>query len=267
VEQVSPEAGREDSGRKDSSSWWQDNSAVVIALLSVVVVAIRLLGVSRGDPQIAYAILQSGGTGNVLIGTLVSTVGLLAIPASAVFAVFWNDAYRASKKIRSEPNSLFRGHILLAAATLGATYIAIYTAPIGVLIISLGLAISAAFIWAVGTAVRLCRKKTIWKWDSLAVKKALEYCICAYILLIVGYEVASPTPWLPIQNFSVAGQGEFSGYMLSQVDGETFILTFNPDEVISVPSLRIRATTQCTSHHYIEEQATVVFLFYGVSSK
>ena len=69
---ASPATTQGGSGNNDSS-WWQDNATVIIAVLSVAAVAIRLLGVSRGDPEIAYAILQTGGTGNVLIATLIST--------------------------------------------------------------------------------------------------------------------------------------------------------------------------------------------------
>jgi hypothetical protein len=258
--QESPEADQENSGHEDSSSWWQGNSAVIIAILSVVVVAIRLLSVSRGDPQIAYAILQSGGTGNVLIGTLVSTVGLLAIPASAVFAVFWYDAYIGSKKSNTRPGESEPGpgespfpkkHVLLAA-TLTAAYIAIYTAPIGGLI-TIGLIIGAVQGYNF-------RKTSRWRWDLAEAKTILSIFAVAYIALVVLLEVANPTPWLPIQTFSVEGQAKFSGYTLSQADGNTFILTSNPDEVISVPSQRIQATTQCTPRHYIEEQATVVYV-------
>jgi hypothetical protein len=81
------------SDKNDDWKWLKDNSTAFIALLSVAVVAIRLLAVSRGDPETAYAILQIGGTGSVLIATLVSTLGLLAIPGSATFGFYaWRTA-------------------------------------------------------------------------------------------------------------------------------------------------------------------------------
>lgn len=261
--QGSPEAGQGNPGHGDDWSWWNDNSTVIIAILSVAVVAIRLPGVSRGDPQIAYAILQSGGTGNVLIGTLVSALGLLAIPVSALFAVFWYDAHRASKESEPGPGkSPFQKHVLLAA-TFASAYIVVYTAPIGALIIT-GLAIGAIFTWAL---VRHFRKEPEWRWGLTEAKKVLGVFTIAYIVAVVLLEVANPTPWLPIQNFSVAGKGQFSGYMLSQADGETFILTSNPDEVISGPSQGFQFTSQCTPHHYIVEQATAVYVIEQLLNK
>jgi hypothetical protein len=234
-----PVPNQENSGKRGDPAWWQD-PAVIIATLSVAVVAIRLLGVSRGDPAIAYAVLQAGGTGNVLIGTLVSTLGLLAIPASVALGFY---ARRADK-------SSVKRHVLIAG-TFGMLYIAVYAAPVG----ALGLAIVAAIAAAVIRLIRVKMRRKSWEG-----KIALSVFICTYIVLTVFYEVATPTPWLPIQAITVAGQKPFSGYVLSQADGQTSILTSNPDGVINVPS-RGLSSAQCIPHLYVVEQATLVYLY------
>ncbi len=236
--------GNPGSERKDSSAnkgfWerWQDSSPVIVAVLSVAVVAIRLLGVARGDPQIAYAILQAGGTGNVLIGTLVSTLGLLAIPSLAAFG-FYTFQHRGDR-------SRVEFHVLIAGS-LAMLYIALYMAPIDFLVLSI--------VEALAVKVILERKKQGSTWDG---KKILSLFICVYVSVVLLFELASPTPWLPIQAIS-EGHQQFSGYVLSQASGQTLILTYNPDEVISVPSQRILAT-QCKTHYYIAEQATIVYV-------
>jgi hypothetical protein len=241
--------GKEKSANKDFWKRWQDNSPVIIGILSVAVVAIRLLGVSRGDPQIAYAILQAGGTGNVLIGTLVSTLGLLAIPSLAAFG-FHTFKHRRDK-------SLVEFHVLLAGS-LAMLYIALYMAPIDFLVLGMVEAVAA-----VAAALILTRREQESSWDGT---KILSIFICIYVSVVLLFELASPTPWLPIQAISVAGQ-KFSGYVLSQADGQTSILTYNPDLVISVPSQRILVATQCTPHYYIEEQATIVYMFERLINK
>jgi hypothetical protein len=84
--------------------------------------------------------------------------------------------------------------------------------------------------------------------------------ICLYVLVISAYGLLSPTPWLPVQSISIPGQ-TFEGYVLSQGNGQTSILTSNPEEIISKPSQSILpATMQCTPSHFLEEQATLVYL-------
>jgi hypothetical protein len=238
------EGKEEDPGTEGKDFWkrWLDNSPVIVGILSVAVVAIRLLGVSRGDPQIAYAILQAGGTGNVLIGTLVSTLGLLAIPSLAAFG-FYTFKHRHDR-------SLVEFHVLLAGS-LAMLYIALYMAPIDFLILGILEAVAA-----IAAARILEHREPKSSWDG---KKILSLFICFYISVVLLFELASPTPWLPIQAISVAGQSPFSGYVLSQADGQTSILTYNPDGVINVPSQRVLATTQCTPHYYMEEQTTIVY--------
>jgi hypothetical protein len=237
--------GNENSATEGKDLWkrWLDNWPIIIGILSVAVVAIRLLGVARGDPQIAYAILQAGGTGNVLIGTLVSTLGLLAIPSLAAFG-FYTFKHKDDK-------SLVEFHILLVGS-LAMLYIALYMAPIDFL--ALGVLEAVASIAA---AHILKHREPKSSWDG---KKILSLFICFYISVVLLFELASPTPWLPIQAISVAGQKTFSGYVLSQANGQTSILTYSPDGVINVPSRRVLATTQCTPHFYIEDQATIVYV-------
>jgi hypothetical protein len=81
------------------------------------------------------------------------------------------------------------------------------------------------------------------------------------MLAFVLYELVFPTPWFPMQAISVAGQKPFNGYVLSQADGKTFILTSWPVGVINLPSRTILATAQCTPSDYVEQQATIVEVF------
>jgi hypothetical protein len=183
VHDSSPTDMNEGSGHRDSLKWLQENSAVIIAILSVTIVAIRLLAVARGDPQIAYAILQAGGTGNVLIGTLVSALGLLAIPACAAFGF----SSREAKK-----HSALK-HVLVAAA-FGMAYITIYAAPV--------VALASGVVLAVSGIIWDSRRKSESSWDG---KKIFSFFTCVYIAVVVLYEVAYPVPWLPIQVISEAG--------------------------------------------------------------
>ena len=252
VVHASPAANQGNSGNKDSSAWWKDNSTVIIAILSVAVVAIRVLGASRGDPEIAYAIIQAGAAGTVLIATLVSTLGLLAIPASAVF-VFYTWRERGTR-----PRST--NFILLGSVSVAMFYMAFNMAPVGFLVLSMLLVAVMAFLWRFRKNQKL-KSFVVWLGFHVDDTKAFLFIgICLYILGIFLYELLSPTPWLPVQSISIPGQ-TFEGYVLSQGNGQTSILTSNPEEVISKPSQSILpATMQCTPSRFLEEQATLVYL-------
>jgi len=220
---------------RENWSWWNDNSAVIVGILSVAVVSIRLLSVSRGDPETAYAILQVGGTGTVLTATLLSTLGLIAIPACMILAFY---AQRARAK------NLSTASYQLGFSAIILSYIALYMSPIIFLIYGL----------ATGTMLLLFIIFT--EPDKEEVGRSFRDVIAGYLIFMIFYGLFSPTPWLPSQAITVAGQRPFSGYVLSQANGETTILTSNPEGIISTPSKSIQATEQCIPHLYLWEQAT-----------
>ena len=53
--------------------------ALVFGAGSTVLVALRLISVARFNPETAYGILQASGTGNVIIGTVISLIPSIAI--------------------------------------------------------------------------------------------------------------------------------------------------------------------------------------------
>jgi hypothetical protein len=255
----SPATDQGGSGNNDGS-WWQENSTVIIAVLSVAVVAIRLLGVSRGDPEIAYAILQAGGTGNILIATLISTLGLLAIPLCATLGLDAANAWD-TRHISA------RFHILFASS-LVLLYIVLYMAPAGLLFLSVCYAIFMYLIYLIHLIWLLASKKRGSPQEHenhqktfFSPKTFLIIGICVYTTFLLGYEVFSPTPWLPVQQISIAGQKPFAGYVLSEANGETSILTSKPEEVIYLRTQSIQHSMQCTPPLYLEEQATLAELW------
>jgi hypothetical protein len=228
------------SDKNDDWKWLKDNSTAFIAILSVAVVAIRLLAVARGDPQTAYAILQIGGTGSVLIATLVSALGLLAIPVCATFGFY---AWRTVKNTVPGSSALSTRVILLITGATVMFLIALYMSPVLLLLYS---------IVFLGIQMLI----TVRASDGMA-KRLILISVVVYILGIIAYEGLSPTPWLPVQTITVAGQNPFSGYVLSQANGQTSILTSNPEGIITLPSQSITNTEQCTSHLYLLNQATL----------
>ena len=234
---------QETSNKNDDWEWLKDNSTAIIAVLSVAIVAIRLLAVARGDPQTAYAILQIGGTGSVLIATLVSALGLLAVPACATFGFY---AWRTAGDTPSGSSILSTRVILLSAGGAVMFLIALDMSPVILLLWSI---VFLGIQTIIAVRVRDGREKLL-----------ILISVVVYVVGILIYEGVSPTPWLPVQTITVAEQSPFSGYILSQANGQTSILTRVPEGVITIPSQEITTIEQCTPHFYLLEQATLLDL-------
>jgi hypothetical protein len=146
-----------------------------------------LLSVSRGDTETAYAILQAGGTANVLIATLISTLGLLAIPicvAPGLDAEEWE-----KKRHTTSP----RFHVSFAGS-LAMLYIVFYMSPVGLLLASIIYAIVVYVLWILWRKLRKNRHKTF-----SHPRTYIIISICIYVLGLFVYEVGTPAPWFPVQ--------------------------------------------------------------------
>jgi hypothetical protein len=239
-EEAETNSAGDEAARSKGLSWLKDNSSVIFGVASVAFVAVRLLGIARGDPETAYAILQATGTGNALVGSLVSTVGLLALPICATLGFYaW----------RSRGSASFFPLLIGSSAVF---IVAIYMAPIFTL---LSTVVSTIVVIPLSRRFMSALRRHARDASSL-----LFIGIAAYLFLIFVYEIIIPTPWLPEQAISVAGHKPFSGYVLSVTNGGTTILTFHPEGVENVPSKDILTAAECTPSGYLENQATLIGL-------
>lgn len=155
---------------------------------------------------------------------------------------------KRGKHVTSPPDFIYR--------SLAMLYIVFYMAPFGLLCVSVCYALFMYLLWSLWPEQHKKRHQVFFR-----PKTFLIIGICIYILILLGYEVGSPTPWLPVQKISVAGQRPFAGYVLSETNGETSILTSNPEEVIYLRDQSIQSSVQCTPPYYLEEQATIVDVY------
>src|SRR6516162_5323714 len=68
--------------------WEISLGALAVGVASTVLVALRLLSVADFNPATAYGIVQSSGTANVIIGTVISLVPSIAIIAASGLVVY-----------------------------------------------------------------------------------------------------------------------------------------------------------------------------------
>jgi hypothetical protein len=225
--------------------------SLLVGVGSVAFIAIKLLTVAGGDPETAYAILQSQGTGAVLVGSLVSVVGLIAAPFAFVLIL------HGLKPHRGVPSGPAMSHFYVIG--FGLLMVSVVTAPAGLLIESV---VCALLLTAAITAMHArfgSKARVRFPFNLASANFTLAY---AMSIIIIG--LISSSPWLPAENISLRHNLSFTGYVLSDSNGRILVLTYDPTGVVQFPQGDILGTRECEPHDYKWFQATPWELISGV---
>jgi hypothetical protein len=219
---------------------WLKNWPLVFGGISVCFVAARLLGISAGDPETAYAILQSQGTTSVIVGSLISAIGLLA-PAAAFLAI---------RVVMGPTNDGISKGIMFALA-VGAALLTLLDGPAvliaGSLLLSFPISIIArTYSYTYKSAP-----------DGKGPYSGKDVILAAYVASALVLTTLTTTPWIPAEDFSVKGHPVVTGYMLSQDNGIDTILTYKPTGVMLTLSGDISRQVTCRAPNYWKEQETI----------
>ena len=204
-----------------SSGSWMSNlhlGALGLGAASTVLVALRLLSVARLNPETAYGILQAGGTGNVLIGTVMSLVPSIAIIGGLylVLARVFSRAGKPNPLVEFARWTVVFALLIIALLTIPFRY-AYVAAP--VLIV---------FVITIMMIKRIIRadadgKTEYWldrNWGRRGTYAAVLFAFLVALLLMFGV-VFSP-PWMPAERLTLNNHQTITGYVLSQTsDGAT----------------------------------------------
>jgi hypothetical protein len=231
-----------ESGNARSS--WSGSLSLLIGLFSVAFAAVRVLSAAGGDLETAYAILREQGTGTIYVGTLIYYVGVMAAPIALLCWIYYKNS----------------GNWLALAVAGGCLYIVIVAAHISELVFGAFI----AFVYSIaatsrGRSLRSVQTVTYPKLPWLP--KGITIVIFVYSLGILGALIFNTAPWLPIQAISIEGQRPFSGYVLSEGNATSSILTAHPISVIYVQSKSIKAVKLCAQSEYLFGYATLMGIF------
>jgi Putative Ig domain len=212
--------------------------ALALGAASTVLVALRLISVAKFNPETAYAILQASGTGNVIIGTVISLIPSIAI----IVALYVISARVLSQSPQTDPQAeLARWTLifmlaLIALLTIPFRYV-IYAGP--VILVFLGFIVTIVIL-----KIRVKRKGLAsgsWlkrDWGKIGTAAAIFSAFLIALLVMLGV-VFSP-PWMPAERLTLNNNQKIIGYVLAQdQEGLTFmqaksrkITQYNPGVVI-----------------------------------
>jgi hypothetical protein len=233
------------NSRDEAIPPWFRNWTLLAGVISVSFVAVRLLGVAAGNPETAYAILQSQGTASVIVGSIIPQIGIFALPTSFVLV---------SAAENRKFDHLTRSILLILG--MASFVIALFTAPA----IFTGISIVGAFMLAcmyelnnrMGNNTKESTRQSRKWW-----RPAGGLILVVYIAFSLAQAAVFPNPWLPSEQIVIKNHTSITGYVLSQNTGLTTILVKNPVSVIQVPSGSISGQTICRTSDYFFYEETV----------
>ncbi len=142
----------EDTSVEHGRPWWLDHLPLLLTLMAGVFVTIRILSAASFNLTTAYGILQSSGTVAVLLGALLSSIGLLSL-AIVAFCVISLDS---SSYLRHPDHRLERQTVTAAAIVFGIValltleirfYVLLLTLLVLLVVVYLVLAYILAPLW------------------------------------------------------------------------------------------------------------------------
>lgn len=188
--------------------------ALSVGAASTVLVALRLLSVAKFNLETAYGILQATGTGNVVMGTVISLIPSIAIGA-ALCLVFYM-IFRRPDSIAAE-----FGLIVIVGSLI---LIALLTTPLRYYAVIGGCVVVVFTVWLIREKIRGVG------WDTGAGRNFLRVFAGILAVLLVFGVVISP-PWLPAERLTL-NNTQVTGYILSQTADGLTVLQANPREII-----------------------------------
>jgi hypothetical protein len=239
---------------QSSLKWpWPFDTAALITLLSVALTVIKLMAVAGGDPETAYAILQTQGTATVIIGALLTSIGLILAPIGVALMVTYYKAPSDSRRI------------VFPVAAFAITFIVITITPwfelVSVIIFSLLLLSLVGFLLPSPKGEDSSLRG---RWKATLKKVRNDWLRTSIVLygaavLLVG--IANQTPWLPTEKISLHGNLSITGYVLARDQYDVSILNYTTLSIDNFSSQQITIINLCRPSDYWKER-TILELMY-----
>lgn len=222
-----PSAMEEDS----NASLLKQQLPLLVGMLTTLFVALRIFSAAAYNPTTAYGILQAEGTGTVIVGSLLSVIGIFPVWLFLIFLLTYDGL---TKKRQDSVRASFIGALVVLFL------IGIFIAPVLGLVLMAGVAAFEAWIrgeWRrnarkdrvarrklpaelqfeydrrIGNLVRTIRKR----------KSTIPTSVVIFAVLLI-FQSVSALPWLPTEKVDVKGTGPLVGWVLSSSGTFTSVL-------------------------------------------
>ncbi len=210
-----------DSGATAAApAWLIQHAPLIIAGVFSVLTAMLLIRVAEWYPPTALAVLAQGGTANVLIGSALSMVPLVAAGVvGGVLGQLWRPSWREA--------SWHHRWVRLGWSVV-VVGVGILFAPPALALLSL-------------LMVPFFRGQS----DALPDRKgalAFGFIVIVWLLLVAK-------PWRPLERVETRSGDSVVGYVLSTTGLDYSVLVADPRRVVFIPSSSVRSREVCVETH------------------
>lgn len=219
---------------ESKANFFKEQLPFTAGIAATLFVAVRIFSAAAYNPTTAYGILQAEGTGTVIIGSLMPSLGIIPVALTSFLINYYD-------KLPKDEQGSFRSAYVGALAFL--LVIGIFITPIAGLVLMI---IFDAFqIWIRGEWKRNVKKdlearkklpaelqfeldRAIKKlsWQAGRRKGGLSVSTALVAVVFLLQSVNSP-PWLPTEKIDVRGSSPLVGWVLSNSDTFTSVLTLS----------------------------------------
>lgn len=231
----------------------KDNLALIATALATLFIALRIFSVAAYNPQTAYGILQAQGTGTVIIGSLLSLVGLLPLFLTPLVLAAYDTI---PAKMKDTYRTAYVGLLILLLL------IAVFITPLlGVLVIIYVLALEAYLMVSrqrgekvIQAARRQRSPEQQFEIDrrtrelGLKIRKrrrGLSLGMVVTIVFTLFQATVGAVPWLPPTELTVKAGRPVLGWVLAESHSFTTVLR-NSGQISYISTGLITGKRICT---------------------
>jgi hypothetical protein len=231
------------------SAGWLNNlhvGALIFGGVSTILIALRLLSVAKANPETAYAILQAGGTTNVIMGTVLSLIPSIALIAASYLAVGRIWAKFPDSKFKGTSELTDAEELGIWTSMVALFLIAVLTIPFRYVEVPAVVVLTLILAWIFRNRIERVRKNNKNKLWWRVVKVTAAGLIAAAFLLGV---IISP-PWMPAEQltFTTASKDKpVVGYVLDQSQSGLTVLSINPTQVMYYGPKDLNTEVACSA--------------------
>ena len=209
---------------------WGEHAALLVGATTVAFAGVRLLAIARFDTATAAAILQATGTGNVIVGTLLSllpfVVALVTVLCSVV--VFVDHSWCPL------PRATMQWMLYIGCA------LTLFIVPL----------LLATIVVALGAAMAITRWRRHGRADPdirtlLTRSRFLRVEARVLLTFTVLAALVVPTPWLSLEQVTTANGSTLVGYIAGESQEELVLLLDNNRAIRLVSKSDVTARTLC----------------------
>jgi chromate transport protein ChrA len=204
---------------------WKEHITLIVGALTATLICLKILAVASWDMVTAFGVLAESGTANVLTGTLLAVLPVLAVIA-LIILLYNMEAHLTSKNARVR---------LAAYLFMAVTLMMIQSiAPLAFLILVLtGWLVFRGVVW-VRSRFRKQNKRTL-DAGSTTGQSFLTWLTFSLVVLLVS---SLSVPWLPPEVAEVEGT-EVTVYVLNSNNERTSVLLENGRSIVRVDEERL----------------------------